>query len=344
MLTRPQTGPIAAFLLLLSGMVPACGPAFETLDATADGDDPSAGEGAEPWEPQETPTQEPDGDEQRFRAAGWPVEPRTGLSSTFGPRLKASEGYRYDFHRGIDIPAVLGTPVHAISPGVVRIAGEHDGYQDALVQVRHYRPGHAACRTHADGCYYSNYMHLSDWVVEEGDHVEAGDVIGYTGESESGFAHLHFEIRDGGLYQRHAVHPLLVLPYGDAGAPDLRIDGARVNRGELSVDVVVTMPATEADLRTIDVHVLDGAGHVVDEGSFDMIAWNRLWTPQSGNPNKYLDDPTFASLHIRPDRFNASSRDYGIHVDFQELVVPEDGWRTEVVATDVRGNRTVLIE
>lgn len=31
------------------------------------------------------------------------------FSSTFGPRLKASSSYRFDYHRGIDIPRPNGT-------------------------------------------------------------------------------------------------------------------------------------------------------------------------------------------------------------------------------------------
>jgi murein DD-endopeptidase MepM/ murein hydrolase activator NlpD len=82
----------------------------------------------------------------------WPISgtttPDAPLSSTFGPRLKASESFRYDFHRGVDVPTPIGSAVHAIAEGTVRIAGEHPGYSDLLVQVVH---------QHADGTsYYSN--------------------------------------------------------------------------------------------------------------------------------------------------------------------------------------------
>ena len=42
---------------------------------------------------------------------------------------------RYDFHRGVDIPIQVGTPVVAIDDGTVRIAGSHPAYSDGVVQV-----------------------------------------------------------------------------------------------------------------------------------------------------------------------------------------------------------------
>lgn len=41
----------------------------------------------------------------------WPLSgnstPDLPQSSPFGPRLKASEAFRYDFHRGLDLPVIL---------------------------------------------------------------------------------------------------------------------------------------------------------------------------------------------------------------------------------------------
>ena len=44
------------------------------------------------------------------------VSDRNRLSSTFGPRQKASAGDRYDWHRGIDIPADCNTPPDTQAP------------------------------------------------------------------------------------------------------------------------------------------------------------------------------------------------------------------------------------
>ena len=45
---------------------------------------------------------------------------------------------RYDFHRGVDIPIPIGTPLVAIDDGTVRIAGSHPAYSDGVVQVLFY--------------------------------------------------------------------------------------------------------------------------------------------------------------------------------------------------------------
>ncbi|MBM4261823.1 MAG: hypothetical protein FJ145_10365 [Deltaproteobacteria bacterium] len=86
-------------------------------------------------------------------------------------------------HEAIDYVAVEGTAVHAIGPGVVEYVGSQGSYGN-LVRIKH------------GGGYASAYAHLSlaSDHIAEGTKVEAGEVIGYVGQT--GYAtgpHLHFE-------------------------------------------------------------------------------------------------------------------------------------------------------
>ncbi len=88
------------------------------------------------------------------------------MSSSFGPRLQTSRDGVYDFHRGIDIPTVMGTPVYAVGDGKVIRAGRYQDFEDVVVQIEHCdQPG---------ACFYSTYIHLTMPVVETGDQVGRG--------------------------------------------------------------------------------------------------------------------------------------------------------------------------
>lgn len=118
---------------------------------------------------------------------GWPVE--GNLSSQFGRR-------RLGWHKGIDIQADRGTPVVAAADGVVTVSGTEDRY-GLVVKVEH------------PGGFLTVYAHHSENLVEIGDEVRAGQVIGYVGRTgRATNYHLHFEIRHSGL----AYNPLYLLP------------------------------------------------------------------------------------------------------------------------------------
>src|SRR5262245_35244754 len=57
----------------------------------------------------------------------WPLSKSDGtpdeMNTSYGPRIDAD---RWDFHDGIDLPAAVGTPVHAMADGRVHRAGPAD--------------------------------------------------------------------------------------------------------------------------------------------------------------------------------------------------------------------------
>ena len=57
------------------------------------------------------------------------------LSSPYGPRLQASMGFIYDFHRGIDIPTRSGTNIHAVQGGTIAAAGLDNGDLRIVLKV-----------------------------------------------------------------------------------------------------------------------------------------------------------------------------------------------------------------
>lgn len=111
-------------------------------------------------------------------------------TSYFGLRQHPVAGEAI-FHSGVDLAAPQGTPIVATRSGNVTTATyeENAGY---YVNI-----------DHLDG-YVSRYMHMSKFIVTEGQFVMAGQVIGYCGASGVATgSHLHFGIYHNG----EAVNP-----------------------------------------------------------------------------------------------------------------------------------------
>jgi murein DD-endopeptidase MepM/ murein hydrolase activator NlpD len=116
------------------------------------------------------------------------------ITSGFGPRVHPITG-KSDFHEGIDIEVEEGTPVHASRMGRVIYKGESSGY-GKLIIIEH-------------NGYRTYYAHLSSIFVYKGQFVEAGQIIGLSGNTGTSTGpHLHFEIRVRG----RPVNPLRYLP------------------------------------------------------------------------------------------------------------------------------------
>ena len=108
----------------------------------------------------------------------------------FGPR----RGRR---HQGVDIPLKTGDPIYAAFTGKVRMSKYLGGYGNVVV-IRH------------ENGIETFHGHLSKRMVEEGDWVNAGDVIGLGGSTgRSTGPHLHFETR----YQGFAFDPQWLIDF-----------------------------------------------------------------------------------------------------------------------------------
>ncbi len=125
------------------------------------------------------------------RRAGF-VAPVTNarMSSGFGMRIHPILGYSR-FHRGVDYAAVQGTPIYAVSDGLVAFAGRNAGFGN------HIRISHSSTLG-------TSYSHLSRIAVGPGSRVAQGQLIGYVGSTGmSTGPHLHFEVYQNGM----AVNP-----------------------------------------------------------------------------------------------------------------------------------------
>jgi murein DD-endopeptidase MepM/ murein hydrolase activator NlpD len=92
------------------------------------------------------------------------------------------------YHTGIDFRAGHGTPIRAVRAGVVLYAGNSGNWAGNHVAIKH-----------ADGMTTMS-SHMSSMAVRAGQSVNAGQVIGYVGQTGRAFgAHLHFELYPAGV-------------------------------------------------------------------------------------------------------------------------------------------------
>jgi murein DD-endopeptidase MepM/ murein hydrolase activator NlpD len=92
------------------------------------------------------------------------------------------------YHTGLDFRAAYGTPIRAVKAGVVLFAGNSGDWAGNHVAIRH-----------GDGKTTMS-SHMSSMAVRSGSTVQAGQVIGYVGQTGRAFgAHLHFELYPAGV-------------------------------------------------------------------------------------------------------------------------------------------------
>jgi murein DD-endopeptidase MepM/ murein hydrolase activator NlpD len=119
----------------------------------------------------------------------WPVD--GWLSSSYGVRKDPMGGKGRSFHEGVDLAAWHRSPVRAPADGTVVQSGRNGGY-GKTIEIRH------------EYGYTTLYGHLDERLVQDGESVTKGQLIGRVGSTgHSTGSHLHYEVRING----DAVNP-----------------------------------------------------------------------------------------------------------------------------------------
>ena len=114
----------------------------------------------------------------------WPVD-STYISSGYGERSSPTAGAS-TYHQAVDISAAAGSPIYAAADGQVTVATYNNGLGN-YVSIAH------------DGSTSTRYSHMTSYVVQPGDYVTQGQIIGYVGST--GIAtgnHLDFAVTSNG--------------------------------------------------------------------------------------------------------------------------------------------------
>ncbi len=144
-------------------------------------------------------------------AALWPVEPEfTEITTPFD--YNRNTGGLYGGHNAIDIPADANSNIYAPVAGVCVSAGWMGDYGNLII-LRHENLG-----------VYTFYAHCISTAVYAGQAVNAGDVIGYVGNTGNSYGnHLHFGICDtllGGYPTATYYDPETYFTYSMEQAPE----------------------------------------------------------------------------------------------------------------------------
>lgn len=124
--------------------------------------------------------------------------PGAEVTSDFGRRIDPFTR-RFARHSGLDLAGNVGAKIHATAPGEV-IFSDRQGAYGRMVEIDH---GLGVT---------TRYGHLRTILVEDGQQVQTGDVIGIQGSSgRSSGPHLHYEVR----YRDNAIDPMKFLKAKD---------------------------------------------------------------------------------------------------------------------------------
>jgi murein DD-endopeptidase MepM/ murein hydrolase activator NlpD len=153
-----------------------------------------------------------------------PILPPDNDSIDMSYPYASTQNGRRDPHFGVEFQNKFGTPVYAAGDGEVAFAdtdkevkfSQWSDFYGNLVVIKH------------ENDFYTLYAHLSAILVEVGDEVKIGDLIGQVGQTGGATgSHLHFEVRHGGdVYDHFSTQnpELFFIPKAGTGALSITLN------------------------------------------------------------------------------------------------------------------------
>ena len=189
-----------------------------------------------------------------------------------------------------------------------------------------------------DKKFYSHYVHVKNVTVIRDQQVSTGDIIGYSSHSNSGWEHLHFEIREGGLNMHYCCNPWKYLPNQNndysAFTADVQLT-IYSNDQACTATVHVAVPPDQLTFNRIELHISDIDGQTIQIRNYDMCTANLEHSYAD------MDDPLFeGNIYISAERFTSRSYSKGQNAvySFDFLYLPRDGRRVTARVFDVFEN------
>ena len=163
------------------------------------------------------------------------------VGNSYGVRVTYGEG----LHPGIDFNINVGTPIIASSDGVVTFIGEPN-YKDL------WRGGIPVVISHVED-FTTFYAHLTKIFIEKRQSIKRGQLIGLSGSSNNGYAHLHFGICKNGrdcIYYSNTYDPNKFWLGGTAQCFDPKMDYSSYSRKDITLPVACGEYAKELVARS----------------------------------------------------------------------------------------------
>ncbi len=223
-------------------------------------------------------------------------------------------------HTGIDIKAPIGTPVRSIAAGTVfRTDNQKTGF-GKYVTIAHVQipdPANPNQKT----TLFSNYAHLSQVSVQEGETVTKGQVIGKVGDT--GFAttpHLHFQIdRDTAPF-----HPYWPFQWKDVQAAGLNsyFEGVKHGVGKGNAIKYTTHPVNfiaKFDNYIAENLVASTTIPVVTSDNEQITSLRQGFGGQAENKEQTTNNETEPKVESQKEKENSE-----IRIPNSEIENPED--------------------